>query len=64
MHGLVGTVVVALASSPLWAGYDAGRKAWDAGNPAQALSEWRKAADRAEAQKPGKARNLLDRRAT
>ena len=36
---------LALASSPLWADYDAGRKARDAGNPAQALSEWRKAAD-------------------
>ncbi len=44
---MVWTAVVALmlASPPLWADYDAGRKAWDAGNPAQALSEWRKAAN-------------------
>ena len=44
---MVWTAVVALmlASPPLLADYDAGRKAWDAGNPAQALSEWRKAAD-------------------
>ena len=47
LRNTVWTAVVALmlASSPLWADYDAGRKAWDAGNPAQALSEWRKAAD-------------------
>ncbi len=36
---------LALSSSPLWADYDAGRKAWNAGNPAQALSEWRTAAN-------------------
>ena len=44
---MVWTAVVALmlASPPLLADYDAGRKAWDAGNPAQALSEWRKAAN-------------------
>ncbi len=45
MRCLVRTVVVALAlaSPPLWADYDAGREARDAGNHAQALSEWRKA---------------------
>ena len=47
MRSLFWTAVVALVlvSPPLWADYDAGRKAWDAGNPAQALSEWRKAAN-------------------
>ena len=47
MRSLFWTAVVALmlGSPPLWADYDAGRKAWDAGNPAQALSEWRKAAN-------------------
>ena len=38
-------VALVLVSPPLWADYDAGQKAWDAGNPAQALSEWRKAAN-------------------
>ena len=45
MRCLVRTVVaaLALASPPLWADYDAGREARDAGNHAQAPSEWRKA---------------------
>ena len=47
LRNMVWTAVAALAlvSSPLWADYDAGRKAWNAGNPAQALSEWRTAAN-------------------
>ena len=47
LRHMVGMAVLALmlASPPLWADYDTGRKAWDAGNHAQALAEWRMAAN-------------------
>ncbi len=46
--GLVVAAVVAVAlafAAPARADYEAGRKAWDAGDPAAALAEWRAAAD-------------------
>ncbi len=46
--GLVAAAVVAAAlafAAPARADYEAGRKAWDAGDPAAALAEWRAAAD-------------------
>ena len=46
--GFVVAAVMAMAlvlAAPARADYEAGRKAWDAGDPAAALAEWRAAAD-------------------
>ena len=44
----IGAVVVVLALAglaPAWADYDTGKRAWDAGRPAEALEQWLAAAD-------------------
>ena len=49
MRLTIKVAVLGLALSgavPAWADYDAGRQAWDAGRPAEALKQWQAAADR------------------
>ena len=50
MTRVIGLVVVGLALMivsvhPVWADYDTGKRAWDAGKPAEAVAQWQVAAD-------------------